>query len=152
MEIYIDADACPVVKIIEKITQERKIKSIILCDMNHYMQSEYSEVITVSPGPDAVDFKILNMCKPGDIVVTQDYGLASLVLSKKAYAIHQSGMWYDDSNIDKLLFQRYVNKTERKKHPRNNRGMKIKKRTQEDDITFENSLIKMIEYIQKKES
>ena len=149
MNIFIDADACPVVKVVEKVAKDNDIKCYILCDTNHYMQSEYSEVIVVSSGMDAVDFKILNLCKENDLVVTQDYGLASLVLSKKAYAIHQSGMWYTENNIDKLLFQRYVNKTEKRKGNKHV-SIKIKKRTTEDDLNFEESLKKLIKNIKKE--
>ena len=62
MNIFIDADACPVIKIVENVAQKNNIKCYILCDTNHYMQSDYSEVIVVSAGMDAVDFKILNLC------------------------------------------------------------------------------------------
>lgn len=49
---------------------------------------------------DAVDFALVNLCKKSDLVVTQDYGVAAMALSKGAYAIHQSGKWYTNDNID----------------------------------------------------
>ncbi|MGL6221800.1 MAG: DUF188 domain-containing protein, partial [Lacrimispora sphenoides] len=89
MKIYVDADACPVVKIVEKIAEENKIEVCLLCDTNHVLQSNYSVIKVIGAGADAVDFALVNLCKSGDIVVTQDYGVAAMVLGKDAYAIHQ---------------------------------------------------------------
>lgn len=55
---------------------------------------------------DAVDFSLINLCKKGDIVVTQDYGVAAMALGKGAYGIHQFGRWYTNENIDQLLMER----------------------------------------------
>lgn len=53
---------------------------VLLCDTNHVLQSDYSEVLTVRAGADAVDFKLVSICQKGDIVVTQDYGVAAMIL------------------------------------------------------------------------
>ena len=74
MKIYVDADACPVVAIVEQIAKEYEIPVTLLCDTNHVLYSDYSEVVTVGAGADAVDFKLVSLCHKGDIVVTQDYG------------------------------------------------------------------------------
>ena len=74
MRILVDADACPVVSIVEKTAKKYEIPVVLLCDTNHVLYSDYSEVITVGAGADAVDFKLVSLCKKGDIVVTQDYG------------------------------------------------------------------------------
>ena len=103
MTILIDADACPVTRIAERIAREHGIPCVLLCDTAHVLRSDYSEVRTVGAGADAVDLALINLCRPGDIVVTQDYGVAALALGKRAYAIHQSGRWYTDDNIDELL-------------------------------------------------
>ena len=76
---------------------------VLLCDTNHILTSDYSEVIVVGAGADAVDYRLISICHKGDIVVSQDYGVAAMALGKGAYAIHQSGMWYTENNIDKLL-------------------------------------------------
>ena len=96
MQIFVDADACPVIDIIEKIAREYHIPVILICDTNHILFSDYSEVIVVGAGADAVDYKLISICHKGDIVVSQDYGVAAMALGKGAYAIHQSGRWYTD--------------------------------------------------------
>ena len=63
------------------------------------LYSDYSEVVTVGAGADAVDFKLVSLCHKGDIVVTQDYGVAAMILGKGAYGIHQNGKWYTNENI-----------------------------------------------------
>ena len=88
MQIFVDADACPVVAIIEKIAKENSIPVTLLCDTNHVLSSAYSEVIVVGAGADAVDYKLISICHKGDIVVSQDYGVAAMALGKGAYAIH----------------------------------------------------------------
>ena len=55
------------------------------------LSSDYSEVIVVGAGSDAVDYKLISICHKGDIVVSQDYGVSAMALGKNAYAIHQSG-------------------------------------------------------------
>lgn len=80
MKIYVDADACPVVAIVEQIAKEYEIPVTLLCDTNHVLYSDYSEVVTVGAGADAVDFKLVSLCHKGDIVVTQDYGVAAMIL------------------------------------------------------------------------
>lgn len=91
MHIFVDADACPVVAIVENVAEKYKVPVTLLCDTNHVLQSDYSEVIVVGAGADAVDYKLISLCHKGDIVVSQDYGVAAMALGKKAYAIHQSG-------------------------------------------------------------
>ena len=113
MHIYVDADACPVVGIVESLAEKYNIPVTLLCDTNHIIHSYYSEVITVGAGADAVDYKLINMCHKGDIVVSQDYGVAAMALVKGAYAIHQSGTWYTDENIDRMLMERHLNKKAR---------------------------------------
>ena len=98
MHIYVDADACPVIRIVENIAKKYNIETTLICDTNHVLTSDYSDVVTVSAGADAVDFKLVNLCTRDDIVVTQDYGVAAMALSKGAYAIHQSGKWYTNDN------------------------------------------------------
>lgn len=143
MRIYVDADACPVVKIVENIAMEYGIPVILLCDTNHIINSEYSEVIIVGAGADAVDFKLISLCNKGDIVVSQDYGVAAMALGKQAYAIHQSGKWYTNENIDQLLLERHLAKKARRSNSRNHlKGPR--KRADEDDKRFAESFRKLI--------
>ena len=143
MKIFVDADACPVVGIVEELAKKYTILVTLLCDTNHVISSDYSEVIVVGAGSDAVDYKLISICHKGDMVVSQDYGVAAMALGKGAYAIHQSGKWYTNENIDQMLMERHLNKKARrasqKKHLKG-----PKKRTAEDDEYFRESFEKMI--------
>lgn len=110
MKIYVDADACPVVKITEQVASKYELPVTLLCDTNHILTSDYSEVRVIGAGADAVDLALINLCQAGDIVVTQDYGVAAMALGKKAYAIHQNGWRYTSENIDRLLMERHMAK------------------------------------------
>jgi hypothetical protein len=150
MNIYVDADACPVVRIVERIAKKYHIPTILLCDTNHVLTSDYSEVKIIGAGADAVDFAIIGLCKKGDIVVTQDYGVAAMALGKGAYGIHQSGRWYTNDNIDQLLMERHLAKKARnasKKHHLKGPA----KRTADDDKRFEESFEKLIKLHVKAE-
>ena len=150
MHIYVDADACPVVGIVESLAEKYNIPVTLLCDTNHIIHSDYSEVITVGAGADAVDYKLINMCHKGDIVVSQDYGVAAMALVKGAYAIHQSGTWYTDENIDRMLMERHLNKKARRASHKNHISGP-RKRTDADDEHFVQSFEKMIRTAQTKE-
>lgn len=144
MNIFVDADACPVVGIVEKIAEKYDVPVTLLCDTNHVLASEYSEVIVVGAGADAVDYKLISLCHRGDIVVSQDYGVAAMALGKGAYAIHQSGKWYTNDNIDRMLMERHLNKKARRSS--NKAHLKgPKKRTKEDDERFAESFEKLIQ-------
>ena len=144
MTIYVDADACPVTHIVEKVAAECGFPVTLLCDTNHVLTSAYSTVKVIDAGRDAVDFALINLVKRGDIVVTQDYGVAAMTLGRQASAIHQSGRWYTNDNIDRLLMERHMAKEARRKSSKNHlRGPK--KRTDEDDKRFEESFRQLIE-------
>ncbi|MBQ1986304.1 MAG: YaiI/YqxD family protein [Clostridia bacterium] len=139
MRILVDADACPVVKLIEKTAERYGVETVLFCDTNHVLYSEYSTVRTIGAGADAVDFALTAECRKGDIVVTQDYGVAAMILSKGAHGLHQSGMRYTNENIDRLLAERHMAKKARMSRAKHH--MKgPKKRTQEDDARFLSAL------------
>ena len=146
IKILIDADACPVVSIVENIAKEYSIPCELYCDTNHILFSDYGNVHIVGAGADAVDFKLVNDTKAGDIVVTQDYGLAAMVLSKKAYAIHQNGKWYTDENIGEMLEQRALAKKLRRATGKHHLKGPAK-RTAEDDKRFEESFRRLIQKV-----
>ena len=148
MQIFVDADACPVVGIVETIAEKYNISTTLLCDTNHVLYSDYSEVIVVSAGADAVDY--ISICHKGDVVVSQDYGVAAMALGKGAYAIHQSGKWYTNENIDQMLMERHLNKKARRSSHKNH--MKgSRKRTEDDDVRFAQSFEKLILMAKSKE-
>ena len=143
MKIFVDADACPVVDIVEDIATKYNIPVTLLCDTNHVLTSDYSEVVVVGAGADAVDYKLISICHRGDIVVTQDFGVAAMALGKGAFAIHQSGKWYTNENIDQMLMERHLNKKARRASSRNHiKGPR--KRTDEDDQRFAESFEKLL--------
>ena len=146
MKILVDADACPVVRIVEQTAERYKIPVVLLCDTNHVLQSSYSEIKVIGAGADAVDFALVNQCGKGDIVVTQDYGVAAMILGKGAHGIHQSGKWYTNENIAQMLMERHLAKKARMgKGKHHLKGPA--KRTEDDDEWFQESLCKLIEVV-----
>ena len=112
--ILVDADACPVVRQVEEAARRHQLPMMLLCDEHHIMHSDYAQVRHISSGADAVDIALMNLCRRGDIVVTQDYGVAAMALGKGAYAIHHSGKRYTDDNIDLMLMERHLAKKARR--------------------------------------
>lgn len=144
MKIYVDADACPVVKQTEKIAKKYNVPVVLICDTNHILNSDYSDVIIADAGADSVDIVLVNKCSKGDIVVSQDYGVAAMALGKGAYPIHQSGKWYTNENIESMLMQRHISKAiRRSKSKVHIKGPK--KRTEEDNERYEQSLEKLVD-------
>ena len=151
MTVFVDADACPVTRLTEEIAKKHSIPVMLLCDTNHVLTSDYSEVRIIGAGADAVDLALINLCQSGDIVVTQDYGVAALALGKGAKAIHQSGRWYTEENIDDLLMERHLAKKARKSSKNHLKGPA--KRSKEDDKRYADSFERMLqEQIENEEN
>lgn len=110
MTLFIDADACPVTRIAIDLAAAQEIKSVLVCDVSHNMVKDGAETILVEKGADSADMKIVSLIAKGDVVVTQDYGLAALVLAKRGYALNQNGLIFTDDNIASLLEQRHFAK------------------------------------------
>ena len=141
MRVFIDADACPVVDLTLQVAKKHGIPMTIVCDTSHFIERLGAETFIVQKGMDAVDFVIANRVQPGDIVVTQDYGLAAMILAKKGYAINQNGFVYTENNIEQLLFRRHVVKVARKS------GARLKgpkKRTENDNKQYKEALLGLI--------
>lgn len=146
MVIYVDADACPVIRQTEMIAKKYSINTVLISDTTHILNSEYSQIVIVDKGTDSTDMYIVNKCSKNDIVVTQDYGVAAMVLAKGGYPIHQSGRWYTDNNIGSMLMSRYIAKKARaSKKKVHLKGQK--KRTEEENETFSQSLERLIKHI-----
>ena len=141
MKIIVDADACPVKKEIIRVAGKHGLEVVMVCDTAHVISDGYSKVITVDKGSDSADFKIINISTPGDIVVTGDYGVAAMALSKGARAIGNSGTIYTKFNIDSFLTQRHISWESRKN---GGKYMKFKKRKPEEGTKFHDSLVKII--------
>ena len=141
MDILVDADACPVKEIIVRLAKERNIPVTMLIDTSHVLNDGYSKVITVDKGRDSADIRLVNLIAPGDLVVTQDFGVAAMALAKGADVLNQNGMIYDNANMDRLLFERALGQKVRRAGGRTG---KIKKRTKSDDEAFERVFLSMI--------
>ncbi len=144
MKIIVDADACPVKNEIIKTAKRNGIEVIMVCDTSHVISDGYSRVITVDKGSDSADFKIVNISKTGDIIITGDYGVAAMALSKGAKALGNSGIIYTDFNIDSFLAKRHMAKENRRK---GGKFTKIKKRTSDENANFTASLTKLIKSV-----
>ncbi len=134
MKILVDADACPVKQIIVRLAKQHHIPVTMLIDTSHELSDDYSTVITVDKQADSVDYALMGLLTSEDIVVTQDFGLAAMVIGKGAKAINQNGMVFTDANMDRLLLERHIGQKVRRG---GGRTKGPSKRTKEDDIRFE---------------
>jgi len=141
MRVFIDADGCPVIDIAISISADLQVECVLVCDTSHIFHKDGVKTITVSKGPDSVDFALVNMLMQGDLVITQDYGLAAMCLARRALPISQNGLVYNDSNIDSLLEARNMSRKIR------NSGGRIKgpgKRSPAQDEAFSFAFRKLL--------
>lgn len=111
MRFVIDGDGSPVKEEVIRLGKEFQLPVLIITSVDHYTMKEYPDFVQfiyVDKGADRADYQIVKEIKPGDLLITQDYGLASLVLPKKARVFHHSGKEYLAETIDQLLMQRYI--------------------------------------------
>ena len=144
VRILIDGDGCPVVDRTISLAQEYRVPCILFCDTAHRLERSGSITVVADKGRDSVDFLLVNQAAPGDIVVTQDYGLAAMCLGRGAFPIRQDGLVYSNDNIDALLTARHT------AHRVRRGGGRLKgppKRTKEEDADFESSLRKLLAQI-----
>ncbi len=142
MRILVDADACPVKEIVVRAARARHIPVTMLIDTSHELDDGYSTVVTVDKQKDSVDFALMNRLTKNDIVVTQDYGLAAMVLGKGARVLDQNGRVYTDDNIENLLMDRHMGQKIRRA---GGRTKGPPKRTKEDDAKFEQAFVALLE-------
>ncbi len=134
MHVWIDADGSPVVKQTLHVANRYHISVTVVTDRSHEIYDERAETIVVDEGSDAVDFEIIARMKAGDLVITQDYGLASLVLAKKGFAMNENGVMYREETIDVLLYQRAMHAHIRKSGGRM-KGPKKRKTAQNEQFS-----------------
>lgn len=132
MKVLVDADGCPVVDLTIRLSAG--VDVFLVCDTAHEFNRAGATTITIGQGPDAVDYAIVNRISPGDIIVTQDYGLAALALARKGRPIDQNGRIFTDDNIDFLLHTRHVGQQIRRA---GGRTKGPKKRTRLENEQFE---------------
>lgn len=142
MKVLIDADGCPVTDIAVRLCNEHHLPCLILCDTAHEFQREGAQTLVFDKGSDSVDYALANRVSPGDIVITQDYGLASMCLSKCARVLHQDGWEYTPDNMDALLFSRYESRKYRASGGRT-KGPSRRRRSQ--DEAFAAALSQMLQ-------
>lgn len=142
--IFVDADGCPVVNETISIAKKFKMPCTLICDTAHEMHRDGADTVIVSKGADAVDFVLVNKVSKGDIVVTQDYGLAAMVLAKQGHPIDQNGRRYTNDNIDQLLLARH---TAQKIRMAGGRLKGPKKRSKESNEKFINSLRELCQFL-----
>ncbi|MGM0411637.1 MAG: YaiI/YqxD family protein [Bacillota bacterium] len=141
IRILVDGDSCPVIANVEKIAKEYNVAVLVFVDYDHELDLNYAELIKMDTENQSVDMEIVNRASSKDIIITQDYGLAALVLAKDVYVLNFYGKRYTNKNIDSLLMRRHHNAKMRragKSHPNHS------KRTKEDDKKFEDGLVEII--------
>lgn len=141
MRILIDADGCPVVDITVAVASRHSLPCHIFCDTAHVFDKEGAKTHILPKGADSADFALVNFARRGDVVITQDYGLASMALSRGAVCINQDGDEYTENNIDALLLARHTARKIR------NGGGRLKgppKRNAEQNVRFEKKLTELV--------
>ena len=142
MKILVDADGCPVVNEAVCLAAKFQIPCFLLADTAHRLEKDGATTVILDKGADSVDFALVNRVESGDIVVTQDYGLASMCLAKGARVLHQDGWCYTADNIDALLFSRHESGKYRRAGGRT-KGPKKREKAQDD--AFRNVLQQMLQ-------
>lgn len=142
MHIWIDGDGCPVIPETIRLSREFSVPCTILCDTSHIFHRDGAETILCDKGADSVDFALANLACPGDLVVTQDYGLAAMCLSRGAIPLHQDGFVYSEENIGGLLEARAFSHKVRRS---GGRLKGPKKRTGRQDQAFSAALRQLLE-------
>jgi len=149
MQIYIDGDGCPVVEETLTVARRYAVPCTICCDTSHVFEKPGAKTLVFSKGADSVDFALVNLIKAGDLVVTQDYGLAAMCLARKAFVLDQNGREYRDDNIDAMLLQRH---TARKIRAGGGRLRGPAKRKSEQDAAYQESLEALLQRVLQEET
>lgn len=116
--LFIDADACPVTREALTVARRRKIPVVMIAGSAHsldrYASREGVECVSVSQGRDAADFAIIERLSSGDVVITQDLGLAAMALGRGAQAIGPRGRVHSAATIDMELEVRHAEQVHRR--------------------------------------
>ena len=145
MKVYIDADASPVQQEVIQITEQYHVSVVLVKSFSHFSHASLPSHVSVQyvdKGAEMADFKIMSIVKPGDVIITQDYGLASMLLGKGCYVMHHKGFQYTEHNIDRLLSSRHASAQARRAGYRT-KGPKAF--TDEDRAKFANAFQNLLE-------
>ncbi len=107
LSIYVDADACPVKKEILDCATRFQVDVVFVASYKNMMNNPEGKWVYVDAVKEAADLYIVNAVKKGDIVITNDIGLAGTLLPKAVYVLSSKGGEYTDENISMLLDMRY---------------------------------------------
>lgn len=141
MKILLDADGSPVREICERLCQKYGARLLLVKNYSQNFSPIYGEVISVDISKEAADIYIANHAKNGDLVITNDKGLSSLALSKKARVMDFQGNFIDDDNIVDMLESRHFKRKMRERQVYFN----IAKRDNSADEEFYRALDKFLE-------
>lgn len=145
--IVVDGDACPVKKEIAAVARTFSIPVLMVSSYNHVLKGEEGvTVVQVDSGDQSADLYIANHISAGDIVLTQDYGLAALALGKRCSALSFRGKVYEDSEMDFILEGRHAKAVERR---RGHYSKGPKPITAEEKIFFQHKLTKLLTLLQE---
>lgn len=144
MKILVDADACPksVLQICTRMSQQYVVPVWTVASYNHNIVSDNH--VVVGAAAQETDIKIINLTESGDIIITQDWGLAAVILGKEAYCLNPAGWEYCPDKIEFLLEEREV-KAKIRRNGGRTKG--LKKRTGEDDRKFATGLQRIFDRI-----
>lgn len=137
MVIFVDADGCPVVDISIEVAKKYKLHVVVVKNYAVEIQDDYAEIVTVDISRDSADYYIANRIKRGDVLISQDYGLAAMCLAKEAICINQNGLVISKDNIDGILNRRHLNQKLRRE---NKIYSKFKKRSHQANEDFRRNL------------
>lgn len=146
-QIIVDADGSPVKEIAIHLATTYQWSVVIVSSYDHFTNHPHKDVryLYVDAGRDAADFRIVQEAKFGDLVITQDYGLASLLLNK-CDVMHHGGWFYTKENIDPLLIRRYVSQQQRQA------GKRVKGAAPFTDSDRDYFFQQLEKYLRKRES
>lgn len=116
--LFIDADACPVTREALTIARRHKVPVVLVANatqnLSRYAERTGVDCFAVSGGRDAADFAIIEQLAPGDVVVTQDLGLAAMALGRGAQTMSPRGRIHSAATIDMELAVRHAEQVHRR--------------------------------------
>ncbi len=148
MKILVDGDSCPVLDIITNFARDNALSLLVFFDINHDSDLDYGTSVLIDLENQNINQEILSRTEPEDLIITQDFGLASQVLEKGANAVNQQGLIYTANNIKKLLKQRKARVREKRAKSGSVKPLtrqRKQERTWQDDVKFHQSLEKVYE-------
>ena len=116
--MFIDADACPVTREAIAAARSRSLPVVLVANhsqnLGRYAGRTGVEILQVASGRDSADFAMVPRLHPGDIVVTNDTGLAAMALSRGCRVLSPRGREYSTYTIDAELAVRHAEQRHRR--------------------------------------